>query len=96
MALHCFFGAFLLCVTAGWDGSGGGNTLPPPTDVVWRAPFSEGEEAFAVERLDGAEGEVSFRYDSIRVVKTNSRGAIVVTARKRRAARKPRKAATKG
>ena len=82
MALHCFFGAFLLCVTAGWDGSGGGNTLPPPTDVVWRAPFSEGEEAFAVERLDGAEGEVSFRYDSIRVVKTNSRGAIVVTARR--------------
>ncbi len=80
MAFHCLFGAFLLCVTPGWNGSGGVNTLPEPTNVVWRAPFERGAEAFAVERMDGAEGEVAFQSDSIRVVKTNSRGAIVVTA----------------
>ena len=68
-------------LTAGWDGVGGVNTLPEPTNVVWRAPFADGVSGFSVERRDGAEGAVSFLPDGIRIEKTNSRGAIVVKAR---------------
>lgn len=66
-------------LTAGWDGTGGGETLPRPESAIWRAPFHLGRTAFRVDRRDGAEGDVVFCTNGIRIVKTNARGAIVVT-----------------
>ena len=48
----------------------------PPVKVVWTAPT----EGFAVEREDGAAGEVEIRNGAITIRKTNDIGRIVVTA----------------
>ena len=76
--------ACLLTVSAfatdGW-------TLPPrkivsPDDSkAWFAPIKEGVPAFEIMKIDGAEGEVVFEADAIRIIKTNGRGAIRVTSR---------------
>ena len=81
------FGLLLLAAlsasaaTAGWE-------LPtreidglPDAVKAWFAPIGEGADSFEVRRMGGAEGEVSFKGDAIRITKTNDKGAIWVTAR---------------
>ena len=79
------FALFLLIgisahATDGW-------TLPPrkidyPDDTkAWFAPVKDGAAAFDIEKRDGAEGEVLFVADGIRIVKTNDKGTIRVTPR---------------
>lgn len=69
-----------VALTDGW-------TLPPRTIVrpddakAWIAAIGKGEEAFAVSRLSGAEGDVVFEGDAIRVVKRNDRGMIRIMSR---------------
>ena len=69
--------------TDGWENSEKSRTIPVPTKVLWSAPFAAGSEAFAVEKTEGAEGEVEFRQDSVVVYKTNDKGRIIVSPRNR-------------
>jgi hypothetical protein len=50
----------------------------PDNSKVWFAPVKDGEKAFEIKKLDGAEGSVRFEGDTIHVEKTNDKGAILV------------------
>ena len=69
----------IAAITAGWE-----NVCPerkefPPTKIIWRADFSN-KDNFKAELRDGAQGQVSFDEDGIRIRKTNTDGYIIVTA----------------
>ena len=49
--------------------------------IYWEADFAKGTEAFTVEKLKGAEGEVSFADGRMTVRKTNAAGYILVVAK---------------
>lgn len=76
--------------TPGWEDCGG-RRWPSPVKVLWRANLSAGENAFSVERREGAEGSVDFVRSGtgcvLRIEKTNSEGYILVKARKPYAAK---------
>ena len=80
LCVLCLSGALTSTATDGWK-------LPPRSiaqpdgSKAWFAPVAEGAAAFEVRKIDGAEGEVTFTEDAIRIVKTNGRGKIQVTAR---------------
>ena len=66
----------------GWTGAEPTRGWPSPVKPFWKADFSRGESAFAVERREGAEADVSFvrrgTNTVLRVSKTNARGTVVV------------------
>ena len=77
--------AFLLAVsalTAGWENVCGERTWPEVTNRIWCANYAEGADGFSVERRDGAEGEVEFLPDGIRIRKTNGRGYLLVVSKR--------------
>ena len=77
--------AFLLAVsalTAGWENVCGERTWPEVTNRIWCANYAEGADGFSVERRDGAEGEVEFLPDGIRIRKTNGTTIPAVIAAK--------------
>ena len=80
------FSAFALMSTLSVVATDGW-TLPPreiasPDNTkAWFAPVKDGAEAFIIEKRDGAEGDVSFTADGIRIVKMNDQGTIRVTPR---------------
>ena len=55
--------------------------IPPDDAKAWFVPVQDGAAAFIIEKREGAEGEVSFTADGIRIVKTNDKGTIRVTPR---------------
>ncbi|MCQ2391270.1 MAG: hypothetical protein MJ240_07585 [Kiritimatiellae bacterium] len=65
--------------TAGWENVCATRADFPPTKVLWQADFGK-REAFSVEMEAGAQGEVVFTADGVRIRKTNAQGYIVVTA----------------
>ena len=66
----------------GWDNRCETRKLRERTDMIfWEAQFDKGEDAFVIEKRDGAEGEVSFSGGRMTVRKTNAAGYILVTAK---------------
>ena len=66
----------------GWDNRCETRKLRARTDrIYWEARFDKGEDAFAIEKRDGAEGEVSFPGGCMTVRKTNAAGYILVVAK---------------
>ena len=66
----------------GWDNRSETRTLRERTDkVFWEARFDSGEDLFAIEKCDGAEGEVSFSGGRMTVRKTNAAGYILITSK---------------
>ncbi len=63
-------------VTAGWENSNPKRREFPATAAVWTVP----KDGLRVEMLGGAEGEVLFNGDEIKIRKTNNHGRIVVKA----------------
>lgn len=63
-------------VTAGWENSNPKRREFPATAAVWTVP----KDGLRVEMLGGAEGEVLFNRDEIKIRKTNNHGRIVVKA----------------
>lgn len=62
-------------VTPGWEDVNPSRREVPPAKVVWRAPTT----GAAVEKLQGAEGEVVVSNGVVTVRKTNDRGYLVVS-----------------
>ena len=66
----------------GWNNRCETRKLRARTDrIYWEARFDKGEDAFAIEKRDGAEGEVSFTGGCMTVRKTNAAGYILVVAK---------------
>ena len=64
---------------AGWVDIGNDRRVMPTRRPLWRAPLER--DAFAVEMRGGAEGGVSISNGTVRIVKSNGRGMIVVKPR---------------
>jgi len=89
--IRCLLALLPLCILSGtinaveregWDNICKTRVLRERTDrIFWEADFSQGAEAFTVEMLKGAEGEVSFADGRMTVRKTNAAGHIVVKAK---------------
>ena len=67
--------------TEGWTDVGSNRRIAEPGRILWRA--SGVEDAFLIERFDGAEGTVAFHDGMVEIDKTNDKGAITVTPRGR-------------
>jgi hypothetical protein len=66
----------------GWDNRCETRKLSERSNkIYWEADFAKGAEAFTVEKLKGAEGEVSFADGRMTVRKTNAAGYILVVAK---------------
>ena len=69
-------------LTAGWENVCATRAWPEVTNRIWQADFADGADGFAVERRDGAEGDVEFLADGIRIRKTNGKGYLLVVSRR--------------
>ena len=74
MSLIAFAASGSRC-SPGWENANPERREIPPAKVVWNASDS----GATVERLDGAEGEVSVSNGVVRIRKTNGRGYIAVS-----------------
>ena len=63
-------------LTEGWENSNPARREFPATAAVWKMP----ENGLAVEMVDGAEGSVAFENGTVKIVKKNDIGRIVVKA----------------
>ncbi len=54
---------------------------PPESSKAWFAPISRGAAAFDVRMADGAQGNVEFLPDAIRIAKTNDKGYVRIIPR---------------
>ncbi len=75
LMLTCALCAHVSLCSPGWENVNPGRKEIPPAKVVWRAPL----DALVVERLSGAEGEVSVTNGELRIRKSNGLGYIVVS-----------------
>lgn len=73
--------AIALSVCPGWENVCPARRLSDRVKVLWEADFSKGAAGFALERQDGAEGEMSFVDGRLVVRKANARGQLVVRAK---------------
>ena len=80
--------AFVLALFIGISAQATDGWSLPPRKIVspddskaWFAPVKDGTAAFIIEKRDGAEGDVSFTAEGVRIVKTNDKGTIRVTPR---------------
>lgn len=64
--------------TEGWENINPARKMTPPIKEVWKAPFSEGMDAFRVEWQRGATGTVSVKNGMLRIEKTNPQGRVIV------------------
>lgn len=80
----CVFGvaSALAALTAGWENICAERAWPETTNRIWQAAYERGADGFTVERRDGAEGEVEFLADGIRVRKTNDKGYLLIVSKR--------------
>jgi len=74
------FAAMLGTVTAGWENICADRTEFPATEAVWKADFGSKDD-FTWELKDGAKASVEITEKGIRIIKTNSQGMVIVSAK---------------